>query len=542
MRKLFFKNLKLLLALTLAGCLVFPASAAPAFEVDEAISDTASCILANASLSDAAGVGSEWTILGLARGGCTVPEGCFDDYYEAVAEAAAAGGGVLHQRKYTEYSRVVLALTAIGKNPADVAGYNLLTPLGDFDKTVWQGINGPVWALIALDSGNYEMPINAGAETQATRDIYVDDILSRQLENGGFVMSGTSADADMTAMALQALSNYQDRDDVKAAVNAALGCLSQMQDGTGGFSSFGTTNFESVSQVIVALGELGISLEDSRFVKNGCTLLDNLLSYYVKGEGFLHSLGDSSVNRMATEQALYTLVSAQRNLNGNNSLYDMSDVVPAPESDGEASGSRNADVTAQEIIYPGRTFPDISGANTHENQAAIETLASRGIISGYADGTFRPDNLMTRAEFAAVVVRALGLEPMENSVFTDVPTSSWCAPYIGAAGAYGIVNGVSSTAFRPEGTVTRQEAAVMVSRAAKLCGMNTGMTDAEIQDALARFPDHDQVALWAREATAFCYSKGILPRTESEILPSATIRRCEIAQMLYNLLAEAGLL
>ena len=66
--------------------------------------------------------------------------------------------GNLHDKKYTEYSRVIVALTAIGKNPADVAGYNLLTPLGDYEKTIWQGMNGPIWALIALDSGNYDMP------------------------------------------------------------------------------------------------------------------------------------------------------------------------------------------------------------------------------------------------------------------------------------------------------------------------------------------------------------------------------------------------
>lgn len=93
-----------------------------------------------------------------------VPQSYWDNYYSNLENYVKAHNGVLHSRKYTEYSRVVLALTAIGKEPSNVAGYNLLTPLGDYDKTIQQGINGPIWALLALDSGNYAMPVNAEAK------------------------------------------------------------------------------------------------------------------------------------------------------------------------------------------------------------------------------------------------------------------------------------------------------------------------------------------------------------------------------------------
>ena len=174
-----------------------------------------------------------------------------------------------------------------------MAGYNLLTPLGDFSKTIWQGINGPVWALIALDSGNYAMPQNSDASTQATRQMYIDEILSRQLTDGGFsLMGGTTAadsgnqisDPDITGMALQALAKYQDQLKVKEATEKALACLSKMQKDNGGFASWGTANSESCVQVIVALTELGISLDDVRFVKNGNTLEDNLLTFYRVGK------------------------------------------------------------------------------------------------------------------------------------------------------------------------------------------------------------------------------------------------------------------
>ena len=143
---------------------------------------------------------------------------------------------MLHERKYTEYSRVILALTAIGRDPSKVAGYNLLMPLGDFEKTIWQGLNGPIWALIALDSGNYEIPKNPAAKTQATRQLYIDEILNSQMKGGGWSLTGTGdSDVDISAMALQALAKYQDQKAVKTATDKALTYLSKVQDSKGGY-------------------------------------------------------------------------------------------------------------------------------------------------------------------------------------------------------------------------------------------------------------------------------------------------------------------
>lgn len=279
----------------------------------------------------------EWAILGLARSEENVPSAYYNKYYSNLEEVVAAKKGVLDRTKHTEFSRVIVAVTAMGKDARDVAGYDLTTPLGDFKKTVVQGINGSVWALIALDSNDYPMPQNPKAKVQATRDMYVQEILDKQSADGGWAFGGGKADPDMTGMALQALAKYQDKPEVKAAIDRAVATLSSLQNDKGGFTSWGTENSESCVQVIVALTELGISLDDARFVKNGNTLLDNLLTFYdkgrvVKGElvenGFKHTHDNTGENQMASEQGFYGVVAAKRAREGKNTLYRMGDAVP----------------------------------------------------------------------------------------------------------------------------------------------------------------------------------------------------------------------
>jgi hypothetical protein len=512
--------------------------------LDDAIYNTASYLIKTVKNPQVGSIGGEWVIIDLARLGCDVDESYYQTYYASLEAYVKACNGVLHTKKYTEYSRVILALASIGRDPEKVAGYNLLNALGDYEKTIWQGINGPIWALIALDSGNYEIPVNSSAKTQATRDLYVQAILSQQLDDGGFALSGTSSDPDITAMALQALSKYQNRGDVAAAVDKAVACLSKMQGETGGYFSWGTTNSESVAQVIVALGELGISIDDRRFVKNGYTLLDNLMTYYVKEGGFLHTHSKEGLNQMATEQAFYALVAAQRMRDGKKSLYRMdeeievSHVINEVTKSGAGLPGKNADVKAVPLWAPGKTFADISA---HVNKPAIEALAARGIINGKTDEDFDPDTTMTRAEFAAIVVQGLGLIPKSNNVFDDVPANAWYASYVNTAYAYGIVSGTSSTCFGPAGTITREEAATMVTRAARLCGMNIDMDAGATKDMLAQFSDYVKSSNWAQSSLAFCYSKDILSPKDMEILPKQVIKRCEIAEMLYRMLKKANL-
>lgn len=272
-------------------------------------------------------VGGDWLIFGLARSGVKVPQKYFDAYYENVEAAVREKNGVLSDRKYTEYSRTVLALTAIGKNPADVAGFDLLKPLADFEQVTRQGINGTIFALLALDSGNYEIPENPDAAVQATRQMYVDELLARALPDGGWTLTGGEPDVDITAMTLQALAKYRDQADVTAAVERGLAVLSSLQEPDGGYVSWGSSNSESVAQVIVALTELGVPLDDERFVKNGVTVEDALLRFAQESGAFVHVLDGGGDDGMATEQAFYALASIHRAETGETTLYDMTDVM-----------------------------------------------------------------------------------------------------------------------------------------------------------------------------------------------------------------------
>ena len=273
--------------------------------------------------------GSEWLVIALARSGRDVP----DSYYDSVVKAVQSAKGQLSDKKSTEYARTILALTAIGKDPTDVGGYDLLAGLADMDGVTYQGINGAIFALLALDSGKYDVPAAAEGGTQVTRDGLVAYILAQQLSDGGWALSGTSADPDVTAMALQALAPYRTGDEtVDAAVDKGVQLLSDMQLSDGGYSSWGTLNSESCAQVLIALAALGIDpVSDSRFAKNGLTVLDALLAYAVSG-GFRHTV-DGEADAIATEQALCALTAYARLLDGKTALYDMTDVLGGQTAD-----------------------------------------------------------------------------------------------------------------------------------------------------------------------------------------------------------------
>lgn len=265
--------------------------------------------------------GGEWMVIGLARSGRTVPAGYYDNVVEYV-KANADANERLHPAKVTDNARVILALTAIGKDVTNVGGHNLLKGLDSMDYVQAQDINGPIFTLIALDSHNYP------TMGDVTREKLIQVILDAQLNDGGWDLSAENADPDMTAMAIQALAPYyKTNETVKAAVDKALEALSALQRSDGGFDSWGTVNSESCAQVIVALTALGIDpTADSRFVKNGHTVLDALAGFYVTGGGFRHTAGGER-NDMATEQGYYALAAYYRFANTQTRLYDMSDVT-----------------------------------------------------------------------------------------------------------------------------------------------------------------------------------------------------------------------
>ena len=263
----------------------------------------------------------------------------------------------LDKAKATEWHRISLAVLASGGNPRRMGEngdidliadgtYNRVDAKGN-GLLGKQGINGFIWGLIALDSMQYEVPENA----YYSRDDIILNILNRQLADGGWALTGNVSDPDITAMAIQSLAPYYNSEKeytyenkkiqsdgtqitkkVRGVVDEAVLWLSSVQNANGGYSSWGTENCESVVQVAVALCSLGIDIfSDNRFIKDGNTIYDAILSYQNADGGFLHSktydpenptsLPDKS-NTMASEQTLYGMVAIHRYQNGMRRLYD----------------------------------------------------------------------------------------------------------------------------------------------------------------------------------------------------------------------------
>ncbi len=443
-------------------------------------------------------VGGEWSVLGLARGGYSERD-WERKYYDAIAKTLLQNGGVLHERKYTEYARAAVALTSIGVDARQVEGYNLIAKLDEYEKVISQGINGAIFALIASNCGRYELE---------NRERYVDFILKKQLADGGFALSGDKAESDITAMAITALSNDLSKENIKTSIDKAVKCLSAIQSESGVFSSWSSDTVESTAQAIVALTTLGISIDDERFTKNGNTAYDALMTFAKSDGSFSHTVGGEP-DMLATEQAPYALVALERAQNGETSLYDMSDVKLGSFED---------------------TYFD-------DNREAIDTLCEAGIVNGVGKGRFAPEKGITRAEFAAIVVRSFKIKEEKNSVFADVSTDDWFAGYVGAAYKNGIINGVSPTSFLPLRGITRAEAATMVARAAKLAGLDTKQADKK--KILSVFSDALQIPSWAESAVAFCAENDILKISYGKLSSDEPITRSEMAGMIWKMLTLA---
>ena len=359
--------------------------------------------------------GGEWMVIDLTRSGYDCPEG----YYENVVEYVnnkINDKEQLHRAKSTDNSRVIIALTSAGYDVTDVDGHNLLMGLTDMTYVKTQGINGPIWALIAFDCYDYEIPVNAAAAEQVTREKLIAYILEKQLEDGGWALSGNAADPDMTGMAIQSLAPYYNTNsEVKAAVDKALVCLSEKQHDNGGYGSIDGVCSESCAQVIVALTALGINPEtDSRFVKNGVSVVDAMCLFAVEDGGFAH-IPDGGTNGMATEQSQYALASYFRFLDGKTSLYDMTDV------DVYTKDEKAADAV-EAIISAIGTVTEESKSAIEEARAAYDALTDeqKALVENYdvletaETALAKIENDNKAAESVEAIISAIGTVTEES--------------------------------------------------------------------------------------------------------------------------------
>ncbi|MGI6077965.1 MAG: hypothetical protein ACOYCB_07370 [Fastidiosipilaceae bacterium] len=348
-------------------------------------------LLASGLLEKAGTSGGDWYAMGLGRLGVS------DDYisYLAVLEHAVETAyqreEKLDRYKATEWHRIALTAMALGGDPTRFGQSQEGEPInlikdGTYDRGRTmpldeQGVNGAIWGLLTVDANRYQIPSDAADD----RTSIINMILEYQLDQGGFSLDGGNVNLDITAMALQALAPYYNDEKVyqvshingqttvREAVDRSLKWLSEQQADQGYFSSWGQSNSECTAQVMVALCSLGIDpVNDPRFIKNGNSVLDGLLSFLVDDGGVTHSYetddenpaavaGES--NSMASEQTLYALCALYRFRTGQRHLYDMRDV--------QSEELKNDIAQLREQIH------SIAIEETDVSSAQLETLAAK---------------------------------------------------------------------------------------------------------------------------------------------------------------------
>ena len=334
-------------------------------DIDTVLSKVRSYILSKDTKPDYSSI---WNVIGLKRSGLYVPESYINLFYSNVIAYCESKDWQITRAKYSDYSKLILALTAIGVDARNVMGHNLLAYLSDYENVSRQGNNGTIWALIALKSNPaYTIPEDSSAKQQNSEELMVQKIVEMQCADGGWTLMGNTGDSDMTGMAMQALASYYNKDgyeDVTAAIDKGLAWIEKNQLSSGGFGTMNTETSESVAQIITALCGVGIDCgEDARFIKNGKWPMTGLFQYYMPEGGFMHVAADAGnngggaggiIDGMATEQGLYATVAYRRFLDGETFLYDMSDVaisagtkpVVSPTIDTGSNGEENPSQTA----------------------------------------------------------------------------------------------------------------------------------------------------------------------------------------------------
>lgn len=182
------------------------------------------------------------------------------------------------------------------------------------------------------------------------------------------------------------------------------------------------------------------------------------------------------------------------------------------------------------IIEHYKTFDDIE---KHWARDEIERLASKLVIKGMTDTMYMPEHRITRAEFASLLVRALGLKEKATDQFSDVKAHHWFAGAVGAAAEAGLVNGVSDASFDPNENITREQMAVMLSRALQLAGQDV----AEHTSLLSRFEDQGMISEWAQQSVSQSIQVGIINGKSATLFaPQDDATRAEAAVMLKRFL------
>ncbi|WP_192895380.1 S-layer homology domain-containing protein [Pelotomaculum sp. FP] len=192
------------------------------------------------------------------------------------------------------------------------------------------------------------------------------------------------------------------------------------------------------------------------------------------------------------------------------------------------------------VIWHPKTFKDVEN---HWAKDYVNEMGSRLVVSGVDENNYSPDRDVTRAEFAAIIVRALGLgEKGEKNNFRDVTGNDWFNGAVSTAYEYGIINGYNDGTFSPNKAISREEAMVVIAGAAKLAGINADIAGADVDAQLAGFKDNGSLDSWARNSAAACVKSGIIVGDNSMLTPDDNITRAQAATIVMRMLQKANLI
>lgn len=413
----------------------------------------------------------------------------------------------LDLRKTTDYARFATAIAASGEDPAQFGETNLIQRIKDvqlangkfadsLDGNGQSLINAHVWSIIALYVSGEQIPRAKQAKAW---------LVSKQLPDGGFQFAtdAKKGGVDMTAMTLlafRALGMSKEEQPVKKA----LAFLRKEQKENGGYNEGGVANVESVANVISALIAWGEKPE--AWKKSGGNTVDNLLSFQKPDGSFGHTK-TGPANQIATAQAMLGLSDLKR---GGTYLFSMR----------EKSGNRKVN-----RLY------DLE--HSHWAYKEIAYLVKNGFMQGVSSSRMNPDAAVTRAQFASLLLRAIGEMPVAHpqGMFHDVSSNNWAAPYVEKAAALGLMQG-SNRQFRPNQGITHEEMAVIASRLAAKYGWQKTYTAGQAVSV-----EMAKVSGWAQAGVKDLQKKKLLGTTASKsFIPKAGVTRAEAAALLYRLL------
>lgn len=364
-------------------------------------------------LPNQAGIGAEWYVLSLKQ---FDPSLDFTRYRESLKSYVSSENSSNATEK--EKFALLLALTGYsGSYITDVIS----------SSTGKLGIMSYIYSLHLLNLGY--------TSSSVSKQSVISELLSRQLSDGGWAISGKYGDVDVTAMTLQALSQNTSDKKVRSAVDSALAFLSSRLSDSCEYSSYGAINSESTSQTIIALSALGINIcSDKRFVKNGRTLIDTLLSYKQSDSGYSH-VKEKGTDAYATVQALMAFVSYYRYLCGKGSIYKFSVQLPSVPSATQATSvnmtttkqpSTHQQTTAATTSKPASTTKEVTKHVTSNTETSKRTNGETEHKSGGLFGGLDLFGLLstTRSETTSAASESVSDYESQSVPETSVSSTS----------------------------------------------------------------------------------------------------------------------